>query len=67
MAKDRTVPCIYYVCAHAECQKGFRDVTTKRCKTCEKYRPRKTAYRPEPISRRRQKDRDRHDDWRNNY
>lgn len=33
MAKDRTVPCIHYVCAHADCQK----------------------------------DRDRHDDWRNNY
>lgn len=67
MARDRTVPCIYYVCAHADCQKGFRDVTTKRCKTCDKYRPRKTAHRPEPVLRRRQKDRDRHDDWRNNY
>lgn len=67
MAKDRTVPCIYYVCAHAECQKGFRDVTTRRCKNCAMYRPRKTTHRAEPISRRRQKDRDRHDDWRNNY
>lgn len=62
--KDRTIPCIYYVCAHADCQKGFRDVTTKRCKNCPKYRPRKTTKRQEPISRKHQKDRDRHDDWR---
>lgn len=67
MAKDRPVPCIYYVCAHADCQKGFRDVTTKRCKNCDKYRPRKTGRRPEPISHKRQKDRDRHNNWRNDY
>ncbi len=67
MAKDRPVPCIYYVCAHADCQKGFHDVTTKRCKNCDKYRPRKTSRRPEPISHKRQKDRDRHDNWRSDY
>lgn len=67
MAKDRPVPCIYYVCAHADCQKGFRDVTTKRCKNCDKYRPRKTGRCPEPISHKRQKDRDRHDNWRSDY
>lgn len=67
MAKDRPVPCIYYICAHADCQKGFHDVTNKRCKNCDKYRPRKTGRRPEPISHKRQKDRDRHDNWRSDY
>ena len=64
MAKDRLVPCIHYVCAHADCGRGYRDVTVKRCRTCPEYRPRKTGRRPEPVSRKRQKDRDRHDDWR---
>ena len=34
--KDRTNPCIYYVCAHGTCQKGRKDVTVKKMqKLCE--------------------------------
>lgn len=62
--KDRTTPCVYYVCAHADCGKGVKDVTMDKCKNCKKYRPRKTGKRPAPVSIRRQKDKDRHDNWR---
>lgn len=65
--KDRTIPCIYYVCAHEPCEKNFKDVTMKRCKNCPKYRPRKTDKRQEPISHKRAKDKDRHDNWRKEY
>lgn len=65
--KDRSTPCAHYVCAHAECAKGFKDVTAAKCKNCAKYRPRKTTRRPETIRHKRQKDRDRHDDWRRGY
>lgn len=63
--KDRLNPCIHYVCAHAECKKHFKDVTMDKCKNCPKYRGRKNSRRPEPISHKRQKDRDRHDNWKN--
>ena len=65
--KDRTIPCIHYVCAHAECKKHFKDVTTKKCKNCDKYRPRKVTHREETIRSKRQKDKDRHDNWRHDY
>lgn len=65
MSKDRTAPCIYYVCAHKDCKKGFKDVTIKRCKNCAKYKPRKTNNHTEPIKHKRQKDFDRHNNWRN--
>lgn len=61
--KDRNIPCIYYTCAHGECQKGFKDVTTAKCKNCGKYKPRKVTKRPETIRHKRQKDKDRHDNW----
>ncbi len=59
--KDRIVPCIYYTCAHAPCQKGRKDVTLSKCKNCSKYRPRKTGRHPEPVAVKRRKDKDRHD------
>ena len=65
--KDRTRPCIYYVCAGADCQKGIKDVTLAKCKNCPKYRPRKQSKRPESIKSRRQKDKDRHDNWKSAY
>ena len=43
MAKDRLNPCIHYVCKGETCKKGFKDVTLAKCKTCEKYRPRKSG------------------------
>ena len=63
--KDRTVPCIYYVCAGSDCKKGLKEVTLAKCKNCQKYRPRKQSKRPESIKSRRQKDKDRHDNWKN--
>ena len=61
MAKDRLNPCIYYVCKGETCKKGFKDVTLAKCKTCEKYRPRKSGQKQESVKQKRQKDRDRHD------
>lgn len=65
--KDRTLPCIHYVCAGETCKKGFQAVTMKKCKNCPKYRPRKQSKRPESVSSKRRKDRDRHDNWKKNY
>lgn len=40
MAKDRVIPCMYYVCK-GECKKGRRDAEINGiCKTCSKYKPR---------------------------
>lgn len=61
--KDRIEPCIYYVCKGADCKKGFVDVDLKKCKNCDKYRPRKSSVRPESVRNKRQKDKDRHDNW----
>lgn len=63
--KDRNNPCIYYVCAHADCEKGRKDVTMDKCKNCNKYRPRKNTHKKESIKSKRQKDKDRHDNWKN--
>lgn len=65
--KDRNIPCNYYVCAGSPCGKGFSDVTMRKCKNCKKYRPRKVSVKEEPIRSKRQRDRDRHDDWRSGY
>ena len=62
--KDRIIPCIHYVCKDADCKKGFAKVTMKKCKNCPKYQPRKETRRAEPLKIRKQKDRDRHEDWR---
>ena len=63
--KDRTAPCIYYVCKDADCKKGFVKVDLKKCKNCPKYQPRKSSEKKESIRNKRQKDKDRHDQWRN--
>jgi|GEM_PF-1823368 len=62
--KDRESPCIYYVCKDADCKKGFVKVDLKKCKNCPKYEPRKTTKKEESVKVKRQKDRDRHDNWR---
>lgn len=62
--KDRSIPCIYYVCKNADCKKGFVRVELKKCKNCPKYEPRKSAKKQESVKAKKQKDRDRHDDWR---
>ena len=67
MAKDRLNPCIYYVCANEDCKKGFKNVTMSKCSTCEKYRPRKNKQKRDSIKDKRQKDKDRHDNWKMNY
>lgn len=61
--KDIINPCIYYVCAGADCKKGFRKVMMDKCRNCEKYRPRKSGKKPESIKEKRRKDADRHDNW----
>ncbi len=61
--KDRVSPCIYYVCKGADCKKGFVKVDLKRCKNCPKYQPRKSAEKRESVREKRQKDKDRHDNW----
>ena len=63
--KDRLTPCIHYTHPYGDRAKGFHDVTLKTCSHCPKYRPRKTGKRPEPVARKRQKDKDRHDNWKN--
>lgn len=65
--KDRTNPCIFYVCYGENCKKGVKNVTMAKCKNCDKYRGRKNNHRPEPMKNRRQKDRDRHDNWKKDY
>jgi hypothetical protein len=52
------------VCKDADCKKGFAKVTMKKCKNCPKYQARKETRRGEPLKIRKQKDRDRHEDWR---
>ena len=63
--KDRLNPCIYYICANADCKKGFKEVTMDKCKNCKKYCPRKSSKKKEPIKLKRQRDKDRHDNWKN--
>lgn len=63
MAKDRLNPCVFYVCAHEACEKGFVDVTMAKCKNCQKYRARKNKRKQESIRAKRQKDKDRHECW----
>lgn len=63
MAKDRLDPCIYYICAHEICKKGFVDVTMAKCKNCKKYRARKNKRKQESVRAKRQKDKDRHECW----
>ena len=65
--KDRSIPCIYYVCMGAECKKGYVKVDMKKCKNCPNYRPRKVTEKKESIRAKRQKDKDRHDNWKNDY
>lgn len=61
--RDKLNPCIYYVCAGGDCTKGRKNVTMAKCKNCSKYRARKNNHKPEPIKLKRQKDKDRHDNW----
>lgn len=61
--KDRNIPCVHYVCCGETCKKGVKDVTTSKCKNCQKYRPRKVTKREETVRAKRQKDKDRHDRW----
>ena len=64
--KDRTNPCIYYVCAHGTCQKGRQDVTVKKCKNCAKYHARKNYHPQEPVKLRRERSKARSErrmDW----
>ena len=61
--KDRLMPCIYYVYKDAECKKGFVKVDMKKCKNCPKYHPRKSSQKMESVRDKRQKDKDRHDNW----
>ena len=63
--KDKIQPCIHYVCCGETCKKGFKDVTLSKCKNCKKYCPRKSKKKMEGIRAKRQKDRDRHDNWKN--
>lgn len=61
--KDRINPCISYTNCGGTCLKGVKNVTMEKCKHCDKYRPRKSYKKPENVKSRRQKDRDRHDNW----
>lgn len=63
MSKDRIAPCIYYVCKGQECEKGIKNVDLNKCKNCAKYRGRK-GFKREDVKAKRQKDKDRHDNWR---
>lgn len=65
--KTRELICIYYVCAHADCLKNRKDVTMDKCQHCQKYRARKTNKKKESVKVKRQKDKDRHDNWKKEY
>lgn len=39
MAKDREIPCLYYICM-GECKKGRDANHWHYCQKCDKYRPR---------------------------
>ena len=65
--KDRTNPCVHYTFCGGTCQKGIKDVSMTKCSHCEKYRPRKSNAPKENMRTKRQKDRDRHDQWKKEY
>ena len=65
MARDRMAVCQYYVNCGADCQKGVKNVDLAKCKNCPKYRPRKSNKKVESVKSKRQKDKDRHDNWKN--
>lgn len=58
--KDRINPCIYYICANADCQKGKHNVThSDTCQHCAKYKPRKTTnHSEETVKSKKQKVKD---------
>lgn len=63
--KDKVQPCVHYVCCGEDCKKGFKNVTLTKCKNCKKYHARKSNKKAESVKAKRQKDRDRHDNWKN--
>lgn len=65
--KDRLVPCVSYVCCGSDCLRGVKEVTMGKCKNCKKYKPRKVSKKQEPVKVKRQKDKDRHDNWKTSY
>ena len=66
--RERLVPCVSYVCAGETCLKGIKEVTMSKCQHCQKYRPRKVGKKKqESVRAKRQKDKDRHDNWKKNY
>ena len=40
MAKDRLIPCMYYVCENWPCEVGMIAIHNKRCQKCNQYIPR---------------------------
>ena len=63
--KDRINPCIHYVAKGFTCNKGFVNVDISKCKNCPKYQPHKCNKKKESIKKKKQKDIDRHDNWKN--
>lgn len=58
--KDRTRPCVYYVCADHDCMKSVKDVTMRKCQSCQKYQPRKVGNpKTETITAKKEKARKR--------
>lgn len=60
--KDRVQPCIHYVCAGADCKKGFKCVTLAKCKNCAKYQGRKCNHREEPFKLKKIKSKEKYRD-----
>ena len=63
--KDRINPCIHYFSKGFTCNKCFVNVDISKCKNCPKYQPRKCNKKKESIKVKKQKDIDRHDNWKN--
>lgn len=40
MAKDRLIPCAFYICENGFCEKGIVAKHNNRCQKCNKYIPR---------------------------
>lgn len=60
--KDKNV-CIYYTYHNGTCEKGYKNIDLKKCSRCPHNRPRKDTSHKIPLSKKRQKDIDRHDNW----
>lgn len=60
--KDKEIVCISYVCKNETCLKNRKNVTLKKCQTCNKYEPRKIGNpKKESLKTRKEKSKNKQD------